>query len=295
MEASKRIERALERAIVFANGSANSSASGNPPKIAAALRHATFPGGARIRPRLTLAVAMACGDKNPEATDSAAAAIELMHCASLVHDDMPCFDNADTRRGKISVHKEFGEPIALLAGDGMIVLAFETIARGCALTPHLIGPIIATLGRAVGMPNGIVAGQAWESEDEIDINTYHRAKTGALFSGATALGAITSEADPQIWMPLGAALGHAYQVADDLHDYAATSGDMGKPCGQDLALGRPNAVTQFGVEATLQKLQSKVDEAVASVPDCLGADFLRKMIAGEAKRLVPKDLAQSAA
>ena len=289
VEAMKRIERELERAVTYA------TAQGCPPKIAGAIRDSIFPGGARIRPRLAMAVSYACGDKNPAVVDAAAAAIEILHCASLVHDDMPCFDDAETRRGKPAIHKAYGEPIALLAGDALIVLAFETIARGCAMVPHLLAPVLTTISRAVSTPNGIIAGQAWESEDNIDLRTYHRTKTGALFVAATAVGAIASESDPQRWMGFGDALGVAYQIADDLHDYAATSGDMGKPCGQDAALGRPNAAAQNGIAATLELLKQQVKAAVDAVPDCPGADGLKAMVAGEAKRLVPKELLQSAA
>ncbi|MDX1331363.1 MAG: polyprenyl synthetase family protein, partial [Burkholderiaceae bacterium] len=94
---------------------------GTPPRLEDAMHHAVFNGGARIRPQLCLAVATACGDDTPALTDAAAVALELMHCASLVHDDMPAFDNADLRRGKPTVHKLFGEPLALLTGDGLIV------------------------------------------------------------------------------------------------------------------------------------------------------------------------------
>ena len=92
------------------------------------MNHAVFPRGARIRPRLCIAVAKACDEDQPAVTNAAAVAIELLHCASLVHDDLPCFDNADMRRGRTSVHKEFGECLAVLAGDALIVLAFQTIA-----------------------------------------------------------------------------------------------------------------------------------------------------------------------
>jgi geranylgeranyl diphosphate synthase, type II len=252
-------------------------------------------GGARIRPRLALAVAYACGDKNPSVVDGAAAAIEILHCASLVHDDMPCFDNAETRRGRPAIHKAYGEPVALLAGDALIVLAFETITRACMMTPHLIAPVLTTVSRALGTPNGIIAGQAWESEPEIDLRTYHRTKTGALFMAATAVGAISCEADPQPWYGFGDALGIAYQIADDLHDYASSKADMGKPVGQDAAHGRPNACAQSGVEATLELLKRQVAITVDAVPDCKGADALKAMVAGEAKRLVPKELALSAA
>ena len=127
MHTSERIERTLERAIVLAQG------AGAPPLLASAMHYAVFPGGHRIRPQLCLAVSLACGDKHPAAADAAAAAIELLHCASLVHDDLPCFDDADTRRGKPSVHARFGAPIAVLTGDALIVNAFETLAREACL------------------------------------------------------------------------------------------------------------------------------------------------------------------
>ncbi len=130
-----RIELALDSAVDRA------ARAGAPPLLASALHYAVFPGGHRIRPHLCLAVARACGDAFPSSTDAAAAAIELLHCASLVHDDLPCFDDADTRRGKPSVHAEFGAPIAVLTGDALIVLAFETLAREAA--PAQLGRLLA--------------------------------------------------------------------------------------------------------------------------------------------------------
>ena len=152
MDVMTRIERALAKAIGHAE------MPGGPPKLAQAMHYAVFPRGARIRSRLCLAVAGACGEDSPALTESAAAAIELLHCASLVHDDLPCFDNADTRRGKPSVHVAFGEPLAVLAGDALIVLSFQTIARGALRAPHRLAPLMHTLGRAAGSPLGIAAG-----------------------------------------------------------------------------------------------------------------------------------------
>ncbi len=289
MDPLHRIERGLDRALTFA------TATKRPPLLCKAVRHAVFAGGARVRPRLCLAVAGACGDKYPAASDAAATAIELLHCASLVHDDLPCFDDAGLRRGKPTVHVTFGEPIAVLVGDALIVLAFETIARECALTPDRIAPLIATIGRAVGMPHGIVSGQAFESEPEILLAEYHRTKTAALFTGATASGAIAAGADPQPWLAVGEGLGAAYQVADDLRDKLADLEETGKPCQQDQANGRPNAVDELGVAGTIAQLRQLVDEAVATVPDCPGGDALKALIKGEAKRLVPKRVAQLAA
>ena len=281
---SDRIDQGLEKAITYA------TANGCPPRIAEAIRYAIFPGGARIRRRLCLAIAGACGDANPHAANAAATAIELLHCASLVHDDMPCFDNAEIRRGKPTVHMAFGEPLALLTGDGLIVLAFETIARECVASPHLIAPLITTISKAVGMPYGLVAGQAWESEPKIDLDQYHRAKTASLFTGAVSAGAISGGGDPLQWQGLGNALGAAYQIADDLYDYAGNSETMGKPCGQDDVNNRPNSVENYGVEGSLVQLSARVEDAARSIPDCHGAAALRKLIRNEANRLVPEGL-----
>jgi len=289
MDAATRIEAGLSLAFT------RTLASPAPPLLAAAMRHAVFPKGARVRPRLCLAVAAACGDDNPEATDAAACAIELLHCASLVHDDLPCFDDAATRRGKPSVHAAYGSPLAVLAGDALIVLSFQLLAWGTAKTPARLAPLVLTIAQAVGMPNGIAAGQAWESEPKPDLAVYQRAKTGALFSAATIAGAAAAGADPQAWRGLGEALGEAYQVADDLLDAVANPDECGKPVGRDAALGRPSAVTAYGVEGALDLLESLAAQAAASIPDCLGAVPLRALIAQEAKRLVPKSLARAAA
>ena len=154
----ERVEMALDLALADAGGPSC------PPLLASALRYAVFPGGHRIRPQIVLAVAMACGDPNPKHTDAAAAAIEFMHCASLVHDDLPTFDDAPIRRGKPTVHVEFGEPLAVLTGDALIVLAYETIARAFSADPRQLCDMINIVSRSVGAPGGIIAGQAWESE-----------------------------------------------------------------------------------------------------------------------------------
>lgn len=304
-EAGARIERALGAALRAAEKRGGADAGGPqdalataPPLLAGAMRHAVFPGGARVRPRLCLAVAGACGDPNPAASEAAAAAIELLHCASLVHDDLPCFDNAATRRGRPSVHARFGAPVAVLAGDAMIVLAFETLAR--AAGAQTLGPLVEIIGRAVGAPGGIVAGQAWESEPEISVSDYHRAKTGALFTGAAEAGAAAAGADPADWRMVGAHLGEAYQAADDLADALAGVDDtgapeFGKPAGQDAALGRPSLVAELGVAGTVAALERLIDAAVAAIPPCHGADGLRDLVKLQAKRLTPKSLAQSAA
>ncbi|NWG23822.1 MAG: polyprenyl synthetase family protein [Pseudorhodoplanes sp.] len=288
MDAASRIEQALYSALSKSEGPSC------PPRLAAAMRAAVFPKGARIRPRVVLAVAAACGREDPAVTDIAAASIELLHCASLVHDDLPCFDDAGTRRGRPSVHRQFGEPLAVLAGDALIVLAFQNLAR-LNDVPKRLSALLKIIGRAVGAPSGIVAGQAWECEPKINLAHYHRAKTGALFAGAAAAGAAAAGTDGEVWRQFGEKLGEAYQVADDIRDAVADPEDIGKPIGRDLALSRPSATREFGLFGAVSHLEKLVGEAIEAIPACPGASDLKSLIALEVKRLVPKELAQSAA
>ncbi len=289
MDAGTRIEAALGGAL----GSWDHESA--PPRLAAALRYAVFPAGGRIRPRLCLTVAAACGEDHPPIVNAAATAIELLHCASLVHDDLPCFDDAATRRGKPSVHRAYGERLAVLAGDALIVLAFETLARAGAAQPSRLAPLLRIVSRGVGMPTGIVAGQAWECEPRVTLADYQQAKTGALFAAATMAGAAAAGADPAPWRLLGERLGEAYQVADDLLDVLADPLELGKPIGRDAALGRPSAAGELGLAGALRRLETLVEGAMESIPDCPGADALRAAMRIETQRLVPKDVALRAA
>ena len=289
MDVMTRIERALQAAL------ARTAQPGCPPLLGLAMHHAVFPRGARIRPRLTLAVAAACGEDAPAISDAAGIAIELMHCASLVHDDLPCFDDADTRRGRPSVHRAYGEPLAVLAGDALIVLAYQTLAQAAATEPLRLGPLVLTLGQAVGVPCGIVAGQAWECEAAADLAQYQREKTGALFAAATVMGAVSAGAEGEPWRHLGAALGEAFQIADDILDATGDSATLGKPVGQDLAHARPSAVRQFGLDGAIAHLRHLAEEAVDAVPACPGQSALRSHILTETLRLIPQELARTAA
>jgi geranylgeranyl diphosphate synthase type II len=288
MDAVNRIEQALQAAVSRAD------VPGCPPGLATAIRHAVFPRGARVRPRLCLAVASACGDDEPTLSDAAATSIELLHCASLVHDDLPCFDNADKRRGRPSVHRAFGESLAVLTGDALIVLAFQTLGR-FSHQPQRLAMLLLTVSRSVGVPFGIVAGQAWECEPHVDISQYHRSKTGALFAAAAIAGAAAAGAESEPWRSLGEKLGEAYQAADDIRDAAGDAEEIGKPIGRDVVLGRPNVVLEFGLVGAVRRLEQLVGDAIAAIPPCPGAADLKSLILLEAKRLLPKNLAQHAA
>ncbi|SIO50301.1 farnesyl-diphosphate synthase [Rhodovulum sp. ES.010] len=282
MDISARIDAAISRAI--AEGQGGSA----PPKLASALEYALTPGGARIRPTICLNVARACGDDKPDLADAAAISIELIHCASLVHDDMPCFDDADIRRGKPALHKAYGEPLALLTGDSLIVAGFEVLARAahddCARAVELI----RILGQRTGMPCGICAGQGWESEEKIDLSAYHRAKTGALFIAATSMGAVAAGHEAEPWEELGDRIGEAFQVADDLKDAVLDADAMGKPAGQDVTNGRPNAVAELGVEGAVQRFRDILSGAISSIPSCQGEAALAQMVQAMAERLIPE-------
>jgi geranylgeranyl diphosphate synthase type II len=253
-----RLERALKRAV------SRLTEDGCPSQLRDAVRYAVFPAGNRLRPRLCYAVAEALGDDRPELADAGATALELLHCASLVQDDLPIFDNATERRGRPALHQVFGEATAILAADALIIGAFETLAWYAAVDPERARHLTRTITRGVGTPHGAVAGQAWESEAEIDLEQYHRAKTAALFESATAAGAIAAGHDPEPWRTVGTWLGRAYQVADDLADEAS----IGR--GSDAALGRPNAAHQLGVPRSVALLEQYITSALDAVPLCPG-------------------------
>ncbi|GIT89133.1 MULTISPECIES: polyprenyl synthetase family protein [Roseobacter] len=282
MGMNSRIEAAIAQAVAVGQGR-----GAVPVRLSSALGYATAPGGARIRPTILTSVAMACGDDQPKLTDAAAAALELIHCASLVHDDLPCFDDADMRRGKPSVHKAYSEPLAVLAGDSLIVLAFEILARESGLAPDRVAQMILILSQRTGMPGGICAGQGWESEAEIDLSAYHQAKTGALFIAATQMGAVAAGQDAEPWFELGARIGEAFQVADDLRDALYDAETLGKPAGQDDLHGRPNAVTLLGVQGAISRLKDILGGAIASIPSCRGEAQLADMVRRYAERLTP--------
>ncbi|MEM9668010.1 MAG: polyprenyl synthetase family protein [Pseudomonadota bacterium] len=287
MNISKSIEATLEHSIALA------ARPNAPPLLSSALQYAMFPGGARVRPQLCMAVATACAPKaDLSEAYAAAAAIEMLHCASLVHDDLPCFDDADTRRGKLSVHAAYGEPLALLVGDALIVMSFDTVAREAS--DHL-RELFLILTEATAPPYGITAGQAWESENAIDLEAYHNAKTAALFIAASRAGAASVGHSDKNWRELGQRLGEAYQIADDLRDALLSPEELGKPAHQDQRHCRPSAVDRFGVDVAFRRLTDAIDATADAIPDCAGEQALRQLIYAQAKRLAPESLAKQVA
>jgi len=261
-----------------------------PPRLAAAMRHAVFPAGARVRPRLVIAVADAFGAETGPGALDVAVAIELMHGASLVQDDLPCFDDAATRRSQPSVHAAFDERLAILASDGLIMAAFQRLAEAPGLAAEVRTGLVSLLARHSGAAGGITAGQGWESEAHVDLERYHAAKTGSLFAAATEAGALVGGAPADAlpgWAALGARVGAAYQIADDLKDATGDADLLGKPVNVDARLERPSATRTLGLEGATQRLRDHVASLLEAIPPCRQPERLQTAILTEAARFMP--------
>ncbi|WP_353139538.1 polyprenyl synthetase family protein [Limnohabitans sp.] len=250
-----------------------------PAGLGEAMRYAVLDGGKRLRPLLALAAreAVAHGTKDAaldEAALRAACAVELIHAYSLVHDDMPCMDNDVLRRGKPTVHVQFGEAQALLAGDALQALAFEFLTPDAsAISDGVQARLCRLLASAAGHA-GMAGGQAIDlasvgtalSEDQL--RHMHRLKTGALLEGSVMMGAACGDATPQALSGLrryGEALGLAFQVVDDILDVTADSATLGKTAGKDAANDKPTYVSLLGLEEAKSYAQSLLNEALEAL------------------------------
>jgi farnesyl diphosphate synthase len=237
-----------------------------PAGLGVAMRYGVLDGGKRLRPLLVLAAAQAVHGER-EAAMRAAVAVELIHAYSLVHDDMPCMDNDVLRRGKPTVHVQFGEAQAMLAGDAMQALAFEvltptadeTSAHGgpSGIRPALQARLCSLLARSAGHA-GMAGGQAIDLAsvglplDEQGLSDMHRRKTGALLQASVLMGAACGTTTPAEWRALatyGEAIGLAFQVVDDILDVTQASATLGKTAGKDIDNNQPTYVTALGLEA----------------------------------------------
>jgi len=228
-----------------------------PAGLGAAMRYAVLDGGKRLRPLLVLAAAEAVGGSR-EAALRAACAVELIHAYSLVHDDLPCMDNDVLRRGKPTVHVQFGVAQAMLAGDAMQALAFEVLTPGAAaVAPALQARLCGLLARAAGGA-GMAGGQAIDLAsvglplEESDLSDMHRRKTGALLKASVLMGAAcgtTTRAQAASLAAYGEAIGLAFQVVDDILDVTQASETLGKTAGKDHDNNKPTYVSVLGLEA----------------------------------------------
>lgn len=242
-----------------------------PEKLLAAMRHAVLNGGKRLRPFLVAESAAMLGG-NADAAMRVGAALECLHCYSLVHDDLPAMDDDDLRRGKPTVHIAFDEATAILAGDSLLTLAFDIVAAPqTALSDRARIELILALARAAGI-GGMAGGQALDlaaetaAPDEAGIVTLQAMKTGALLRFACEAGAIISGSDVEDRMRLrqfGEKIGLAFQLADDLLDLTADAATLGKATGKDAARGKGTLVSLHGEAWTQNALDRLVSDATA--------------------------------
>ena len=253
-QARRRVDAALDRLLP--------AESVSPEKVHAAIRWSIFAGGKRLRPTLLLAVGETFGAQ-PELLIDTACALEMIHTYSLIHDDLPSMDNDDLRRGRATCHVRFGEATAILAGDALQSLAFQTISEDDNLPLAKRVLLLSELARASGTPRGMVAGQARDLEAESrevspsELEQIHRLKTGALIIAAARCGAIiadASETELTAVTDYAAQLGLLFQITDDLLDVTATAETLGKTPGKDQRSQKATYPALHGVEATRQHL-----------------------------------------
>jgi farnesyl diphosphate synthase len=255
-------------------------------RLIEAMRYSALGGGKRLRPFLVLSSA-ALFDADRGGALRAAAAVELMHCYSLVHDDLPAMDDDELRRGRPTTHVRFDEATAILAGDGLLTLAFEVLAdRATHSDAGVRSELVLVLARAAGM-DGMVGGQMFDLEAEgrsldLDqITELQALKTGALIACACDAGAILGRASAEHRAALGAFardLGLAFQVADDLLDVEGEEGEVGKGVGKDAAAGKATFVSLLGTSGARAQANALADSAIAAL-DGFGAraDRLREV------------------
>jgi len=249
-----------------------------PPRLLEAIEYSLMAGGKRLRPALVLECAKACGMPRPpgaaaawKSALAAAAAMELIHTFSLVHDDLPAMDDDDLRRGRPTNHKVYGEAIAILAGDAMTTMAFEILAgdADAAVSPQLVRELASAAG-----PEGMIGGQVIDIDPQqrpaklADLQRLHRMKTGALLRASCRMGAITAGAEPAKLAALdayGRHLGLAFQIVDDILDQTATAEQIGKATNKDAAKGKVTYPMLLGLEASQREAQRQLAAALKAI------------------------------
>jgi farnesyl diphosphate synthase len=244
-----------------------------PAGLGQAMRYGVLDGGKRLRPLLVMAAAEATHGSEGEAALRSACAVELIHAYSLIHDDMPCMDNDVLRRGKPTVHVQFGEAQAMLAGDAMQALAFEVLTPEQGVAPVLQARLCALLARSAGHA-GMAGGQAIDlasigvTLDEQSLRDMHHRKTGALLQGSVLMGAACGHVSPVAWQALsdyGDAIGLAFQVVDDILDVTQASETLGKTAGKDQHANKPTYVSVLGLDAARQHARELREKALAAL------------------------------
>ena len=261
-------------------------ATQHPTSIHQAMRHSVFAGGKRLRPVLCMEAGrmIAIGSSKPSSASASAnslpsgieqvgAALEMLHTYSLIHDDLPALDNDDLRRGRPTCHKAFGEAIAILAGDALQTQAYEVLAQlACPAEARVA--IIREIAHATGTIDGMIGGQVVDLEAEhtkpdlATLEYIHRSKTAALITASVVSGGIYAggtEADITRLRTYGQSIGLAFQIVDDVLDLTQTSEQLGKTAGKDAAAEKTTYPALFGIEESLHKADTLVDQACAEL------------------------------
>jgi geranylgeranyl diphosphate synthase type II len=242
-----------------------------PPRLIEAIGYSLLDGGKRLRPTLVLESFRACGGNDEPSALAAGGAIELIHTFSLVHDDLPAMDDDDLRRGKPTSHKVYGEAMAILAGDAMVAMAFELLARQASaeVAPKLIAELAAASG-----PAGMIGGQVLDIDSEKQsvsleqLQQIHRMKTAALLTTSCRLGAIAARADERQLHALtrfGEHLGLAFQIVDDILDVTSTPQQLGKATNKDAGRGKNTYPALMGLEASRGEASKALSTAIESL------------------------------
>ena len=243
-----------------------------PGSIHEAMRYCVFAGGKRLRPVLCIAAAEACGGRREEAFP-AACAVELMHTYSLVHDDLPCMDDDDLRRGRATCHKVFGEGMAVLCGDALLTEAFAVITKSQASESYSVGEMVAELA-LTGGSRKLIGGQVLDLEGEgkalamEELVQIHEAKTAALLTVSVRLGAMSAgagEDELEALTRFGHALGLAFQVIDDILDVTQTTENLGKTAGKDAAVEKATYPSVIGLELSRKEAERLTAEAMEAL------------------------------
>ena len=256
-------------------------------EVCRAARYSLMGGGKRIRAVLVLSVCDMLGG-DPQTARAFSAAVEMLHCYSLIHDDMPCMDNDDYRRGRLSCHKQYGEATALLAADALVTAAFEAVANA-PTHPQSRVQAAAHLAKAAGA-RGMLYGQELDKHyetvhaSESELLELHAHKTGALIIAGVDLGCDAAQADDALCTALqhyAAELGLVFQIVDDILDVTATTEELGKPVGSDAENDKTTFITLYGLDGARALAKQHNDAAMAAL-DGFGTqeDFLR-LLAGE--------------
>ncbi|MCA8944007.1 MAG: polyprenyl synthetase family protein [Planctomycetes bacterium] len=287
-EWTPRVEATLESLVPPAGES--------PTDLHRAMRHALFPGGKRLRPLLALLAARVTGG-DPERALRPGAALELLHTYSLVHDDLPCMDDDDLRRGRPTCHKVFGDAVAVLAGDALLTLAFEIVAEAGAEAVRCLAAAAGSRGMVGGQAADLAAEGSLATATLDGLQSIHDRKTGALIVASLEVGAIAGGAtfDREGLRGYGERIGRAFQIADDCLDVTGTAEEIGKPPGSDVGRDKLTYPALIGLEAAQQLARDLANEAAELAPRVVGTaggavtlDAGRKLLQDLASRVATR-------